>query len=330
MATNSSAKVEIEAGVTPHSMHKLSDSGDHKQFDTNATLISLEGANAPIVLPNGFINGGDVSVGVSGTNDKVDVSASKANLNGVANVAVASSIDLTIVRAATDVASITSITCNAGGTIAVVKGTDSADTTFSETRAAAGGPPLIPIDSIELAQVRTTSNTAAPITAAEIFNVVGTHRESPFFPVYEIDHDNATINFSEALPLIHTGAVVKAVHASYADPIFIEQINCDAFVPAKKTSSVGSTQKYNGVLPTETRGFAGSSFTTTMKNGIDTDPITLAEDKVVFVRFTQDRDLTPYSLTQGRLNYTVANASADHPQASVTIAALRASVELSS
>ena len=68
----------------------------------------------------------------------------------------------------------------------LVAGTE-ADGAFSETRAAAGGPPLIPVTSVEIGQVRLTaaSDAAALITSDEIFQNVGDHTERYDYPVWE-------------------------------------------------------------------------------------------------------------------------------------------------
>lgn len=330
MASLANAKVEVEINAVPVAMEKLTDTGDHQKFSTNVTYISERSDVKPNVLPNGFITGDNVIPGVSGTNNKVDVPASTCNLNGVANQSIAASLDLTITRAATNVASITSITVNSAGSVVAIKGTDSADATFDLTgRGGAGQPPYIPIDSIERAQVRTTSNVAAKITKAEIFQVRNSEREDAAYPPFEINNFDAQIEFKTALPAIHTGNTTKAVHAEVADVVFIEQDNADAFVPAKKTSSVSTTQVYNGSIAAESRAFSNASFTVIMNNGIDTDAITFAEDEITMVRYYPDRDKTQYSLTQGRLNYTMANAASGNPTASVTVAALAATKEYS-
>ena len=65
---------------------------------------------------------------------------------------------------------------DSSGAYAVVAGT--ATTAFSETRGASGGPPFIPVGSVEVAQVRFDLITSAPITADEIFAAPGVHQRA--------------------------------------------------------------------------------------------------------------------------------------------------------
>jgi hypothetical protein len=328
MAINDNAKLEYEAGVTPYSMAALTDFGDHKKFTSSATYFSEASGSAPVILPNGLINGGAIIQGVSGTNNKIDVATLLLNLNGV-ETTVAGSADITVTRAATNVASITSVTISNAGAIVLVKGTDSATTAFSETRAAAGGPPLIAVDSVEIAQVRTTSNTAAKILASEIYAIAGTHMESAFFPVYGTDNFTATVNFETALPLIHTGVVAKKVYASYADPIFSEIKLANDFVAPQNSTSVSSTQVYQDTVGSSSKSLGAGSFTAILRDGI-TDPIMGRIDNTLMFRFYQDKYKNPHVLCQGTLSGAISFNASDNPQGTFTIAALKPRVNRAS
>ncbi len=326
MSSNEFSQMQYESGVTPHAMGLLVDSGDHKTFNTNAVLFSEDGVNAPVIRANGVLTGGLITPAFSGGDDLVDVSAMSINLNGVVTV-VPATLDLAITRAASDVASISAVTLDASGTVVVVQGTDSADATTVETFGAAGGPPEIPVDSVALGQVRTTTDTAAPLTGTEVVQVVGTHTERADFPIPETDNFKATVNFTSPLILSHTGGVSKRVYASYADPIFTTQKFGNDFVPAETSNAVTSTQVYDATIGTSTSTLGQGSFTAELKNGI-TDDIIARKNRNLFFKYIQDKTKTPHILTQGKLGLSRTFGATENPKVSVTISAAQASVEV--
>jgi hypothetical protein len=315
--SNENSRLDYESGVTPTAMSALTDSGDRTNFTSAAALFSESTGNSPDIRPNGLLTGGAVIPAVSLTNDLVDVAALTCYLAGV-NTSVSAATDETIARAATDVASISSITIDNAGAVAIVKGTDSADATFVETRAAAGGPPLIPTDSIEIAQVRTTSNTAAAITAAEIFNTIGTHTETSSFPVFTGNNALGEVDFDVALPAIHTGAVAKAVFASYAAPVFTEQSFANDFVPSETSYSVSSEQVYGATVGASSSSLGQGSFTAILSNGI-TDNIVGRKGENLWFRYFQDKNKLPHILDQGKLGLSRTFGASDNPKVSCTI-----------
>jgi hypothetical protein len=211
---NEHSRIEYESGVTPYLMAAITDSGDHKTFTSSADLFAESNPDtAPVVLPNGILNGGLVTPNIIA--DNVIVSPTLCNLGGVADVIVGA-FPVAITRPITNVASVTSITINSAGILFVIKGVDGTNAVFSEIRGAAGGPPYIPVDSIEVAQVRIAKSASAIIAKTEIFAVENTHRELANYPSYEIKHFSGTVIFDKSLPLIHTGDTSKKVYASYA------------------------------------------------------------------------------------------------------------------
>lgn len=315
--SNENSKLEYESGVTPFPMSALTDSGDRTIFNSSATLFSESTGNAPVIKPDGVLTGGVVSVAVSGSNDVVDVASLTCNLAGI-ETAVSAGVDTAVARAATDVASVSSITITSAGSIAVVKGTDSADTTIVETRGAAGGPPFIPVGSIEIAQVRTITNAAGPFVASEIFQTIGTHLEKADFPVYSVDNFTGKITFNTALPAIHTAGVAKGVFASYAQPIFLEQNFANDFVPAETSHSVSSEQVYGATVGSSSSSLGQGSFTAILKDGI-TDNIVQRKNENLFFRYYQDKYKAPYILTQGKLGVGRTFGASDNPKVSCTI-----------
>jgi len=234
---------------------------------------------------------------------------------------------VTITRPATAVSKINSITINAAGALAAVAGTDGATTAFSESRGVAGGPPLIPVDSIEIAQVRVTSNTAALITAAQIFQVPGVHVERADFPLFNSDPTRGMVTFNSAFPAIHTGPTAKKVFASYAEPVFAEVALASDFVPPETSYSVSSTQIYGTTLGSSSATLNQGSFTAYLTNGIS-DPLVSLKGQELFFRFYPDKYQSEYMLTQGKLGISRTFPAGDQIQAACTISAKQAAQEV--
>lgn len=326
MATAENAKLQYEAGQTAYSMSALTDSGDAKTFTSSASLFSKKSGYAPDIRPDGLISGGAVTPAAAAGVNNVDVAALSVYLAGV-KTAVSAGVDKAITRPATAVAKINSITITSAGAIAVVAGTDGSTTTFSETRGAAGGPPLIPVGSVEIAQVRVTSNTAAVITSAQIYQVVGLHQERYDYPIFDIDYANAKVVFAATLPLIHTGTTAKKVYASYAEPIFSDISLASDFVPAETSHSVSSTQVYGSTLGSSSSSLGQGSFTAFLTDGIGDALVTL-KNQILWFKFYPDRYKTPYMLTQGKLGISRTFSAGDNIQAACTISAETASKEV--
>ena len=315
--SNENSKLEYESGVTPTAMSALTDSGDRKTFTSAASQFSESTGNSPVIRPDGVLTGGVVSAAESGTDDVVDIAALSCNLAGV-ETSVSAGLDTAIARAATDVASISSITISSAGAIAVVKGVDSVDANLSEVRGAAGGPPYIPVGSIEIAQVRTTSNAAGVIVSSEIFQTIGTHLEKSDFPTYMADNFTGQVAFNSILPAAHTGDLAKGVFASYAEPIFTEQSYANDFVPAETSHSVSSEQVYGATVGTSSSSLGQGSFTAILSNGI-TDSIIGLKNENLFFRYYQDKYKAPHILTQGKLGIGRTFGASDSPKVSCTI-----------
>lgn len=325
MANAENAKLQYEAGQTAVSMSALTDSGDATLFNSTADLFSKKSGYAPDVRPNGLITGGAVITAVSAINDKVDVAALSVYLAGV-KTAVAAATNVSVTRgASTNTHAITSITVSSAGAIAAIAGT--AGTAFSETRGAAGGAPYIPVGSVEIAQVKTTSITAAVIDDSEIYQVVGLHQERYDYPIFDIDYGTGQVAFNSALPKIHTGDLPKKVYASYAEPIFSDISLASDFVPAETSHSVSSTQVYGSTLGSSSSSLGQASFTAYLNDGIG-DALVSLKNEILWFKFYPDRYKTPYMLTQGKLGISRTFPAGDNVQASCTISAESASTEV--
>lgn len=323
MPTAESAKLQYEAGQSSTAMTLLTNSGDETTFTSAATLWSRRSGFAPVVRPNGLLTGGVITPHAS-DNDKVNVAALTLNLNGVVTTVNAGTATITR-GVSSDTHSITSITINSSGSIAAVAGTDG--TAFSETRGAAGGPPLIAVDSVEIGQVRTTSVSAGLVTAAEVFQVVGTHQERADFPLFNINYGSGSVTFLSALPEIHTGPVPKRVYASYAAPIFSDVQLASDFVPPETTHSVTSTQVYGTTLGSSSSTLNQGTFTAYLQNGVS-DALVSLKNQELWFRFYPDRYAASYILAQGKLGIARTFPAGDNIAAACTISASAAATEV--
>jgi hypothetical protein len=323
MATAENAKLQYEAGQNSVAMTLLTNSGDETSFTSAASLWSGRSGFAPVVRPNGVLTGFGITTHAS--NNTVTVAAGTLNLNGVVTSVGAGTGVAT--RPTTAVSKVNSVTINTSGAIAVVAGTDGSTTAFVETRGAAGGPPLIPVDSVEIGQVRFTSNTAGVVASSEIFVVVGLHRERADFPLYDIEYGSGAVTFLEALPEIHTGTLPKRVYASYASPIFADVALASDFVPPETTHSVTSTQVYGTTLGSTSSTLGQGSFTAYLSNGVSDALVTLKNETLWF-KFYPDRYATPYLLCQGKLGIARTFPAGDTLQAACTISASAAATEV--
>lgn len=321
MPTAENARLQYEAGQTSVAMSALTDSGDSTTFTSAASLWSQRGGFAPVVRVEGLSTGGDITP--SGTNNVVNVAALTCNLAGVVTSVNAGTA--TITRPATNVARVNSITINSGGAIAVVVGTEGADANFSETRGAAGGPPLIPVGSIEIGQVRVATSAAAPVTTGQIFTVSGLHRERSDDPIFDIRYELGRVVFISALPRIHTGTVPRRVFASYASPIFADITLATDFVPPETSYSVTSTQVYGTTIGSTSATLNQGTFTAYLNNGV-TDPLVTLAGQNLWFRFYPDRYQSPYILSQGKLGINRTFPAGDNMAAACTVSASTAAV----
>ena len=337
MSTAENARIQYESGQNLVEFVALTDQGDHRDFRSADLLWSNRSGYQPDVKPNGLATGGIVSIAVSGADDKVDIAALTCYLAGILK-SVGAGADTAITRptggSPANTHNKSSVIITAAGVIAVVKGTDG--TAHSTTRGAEGGPPLIAVDAIEIAQVWLSSATPAIITAAEIKQVVGVHCERYDYPTWEEERFNvvngvigdAGIVFTSALPLIHVGAIPKAVYAQYYEPDFTDVPRSDAFVPPETSHAVSSKQIYGTTLGSSTSSLGQGSFTAYLTDGIS-DGILALKNDILFFKFFQDRlKSLPYILAQGKFGISRTFPAGDQITAACTVSAEEAAVEV--
>jgi len=295
--------IRYEAGQTAYPFESLTNAGDNLTFGASFAPWSNAAGAEPTVAPYGLLTGGAITA--TSTNNQVSVAALTASMAGVSGadangvVAVSSGTVLATRGTVGDPFLITSITVDDTGALAAVAGT--AGSAFTETRGANGGPPFIPVGSIEIGQVRLSSNTAAAVSPSDIYTIAGLHVERADYPVYELDYAKGEVHFADALPLIHTGSAPKLVYAKGSTPLFSPIPQTADWVPAESTYSITSTDTYDGPVGSETASLQQATFTALLKDGI-TDNFLAQKGKTVWIEFRPDRDkLMPKQLTQGVL-----------------------------
>lgn len=327
MAITENGMLEYESGQAFNDWEEMSDTGDGQVFEASFAPWSGRSGFETRVRPWGLATGGRVVAGNG--NNSVHVEALTAFMAGAAGadsdgLVVAAADDVTVTRAETDSHLVSSIILSASGDLSAVAGTEG--TSFTDSRGAAGGPPLIPVDAIEIAQVRLSSGSAGPVSDTEIFSVPGVHQERYDFPVWSEDPASGEVSFATALPAIHVGEVPKRVSVKGYTPIFAELPYCSDFVPADESHSVNSTDTYSGPLGSVSRTLGQASFTHRANDGI-TDPIVRLKNQRLWFRWHQDRNRAPFSLTRGILGIARQYPVGDHVTVNATISAEQATAD---
>lgn len=301
------AAIYAEMSQDQVAMTALTDSGDNTFFQSADKLWSKRSGYSPDVKPNGVATGGAITPGASV--NTVSVAALTCYLAGTLT-SVGASSSLAVARPSTSNYQILSITVTSVGALAVVEGTEGS--AFSDTRGAAGGPPLIPVGSIEVGQVKYSSQTSAVVLTSEIKQVVGTSKEMYNYPAWTEKRMNvengalsyAGVEFDSALPAIHTGGVPKGVYASYYTPEFAIVPETSDFVPPETSHSVSSTQIYGKTKGSSSSNLGQGSFTAYLNDGIADSIIGLKNENLYF-KFFQDRlETSKYIICQGKLGIT--------------------------
>jgi len=323
MGTAQNGGLYYEAGQTPVAMAALSDSGDHLTFDSTAVRFSLKSGYAPVIRPNGLITGGAITPHVD--NNKLTIAALTCYLAGV--LTSVSTGPLTITRGAAETPIIiNSLTVTDAGALEAVAGTGHA-TAFSETRAAAGGPPLIPVGHIEIAQIRTTLHAAAAIATSEVYVVIGIHREYYAYPSWKVNEEAGTIIFVQALPLSHTGVIPKGVFASAYQPVMslLEDI-ADVVLP-ETTNSITSKEVYGGAIGAVSSSIGQGSFTAYLADGIS-DPLLQQKNQKIWFDWYPDKNATPCAKFCGIFGVSRTFPTGDSIQANCTVTCEKTATEV--
>jgi hypothetical protein len=338
MPTAKNSKIQIETGQSLNDFAVMTDSGDHQVFTISGGEIwSGKSGTTPAVRPNGVTSGRNLlSAGV--TVDLVKVAALTAYSKGIENSPAATAVTATRATTAAYYKT-TSVTMASDGSIDKVSGTEGV--AQSEDRNAAGGPPYIPVNDVEVGQIRVSGGTAALVSVDEIFQVIGQHSEAYDSPTWDENNvgdgeaaeasaqKNAYVKFLSTIPLIHTAGVAKKVFMKYYEPILQEVSKALDFVPAESSHTVTSQEYYRGAIASVAESVGQGSFTALLNDGL-TDSLVGEKNQVITVKQFPDENKNPYSLTQGKLGISRTFPVANQIQAECTISAERGSSEFSS
>lgn len=216
LPSGSSFLLKVEDGFTAKPFEAIADDGGHQTFSCTGTRFSLcekdeNGVDRrPVVAPDGVMNGCFVSPAVSGQANAIDLSAGTLLIGG-AMININPAVNVALTRPASGLCRAVSITLTNSGALAMVAGTDGA--AFSATRGAAGGPPWVPVGSIELAIVGLAA-TAAPLADGDIAFAP----EYSHAPEYTLLPYTASVRFAAPLAAIHTGAMPRTVWVKWSEP----------------------------------------------------------------------------------------------------------------
>ncbi len=331
MPTAKNAKISIETGQKVHNYAVMNDSGDQTIFTiSSGDVWSGKDGYTPSVRPDGIASGREL-LSTAGTNDQVNIAAFTAYIGG--SLVSVSATNATFSRPATaSRACIYTVSVSSSGTITITKGTISGDTSFSETRDAAGGPPYIPTSEVELGQIRITTSTAATLSDDEILQVPGQHAEYTLFPSWSENNigdgikadstaeENAHITFAQALPQSHTGGATKKIYIKYYEPIMTVLDKAMDFVPPQVSHSLSSTQYYRGSQAAVTESVNQGSFTTFVEDGVS-DSIAAGDGEKLTVKMWPDENKNPYILCQGYIGIAPSYPAGDNMSFACTISA---------
>lgn len=330
MPTSDNAKIEYEASQSLVAMAALSDSGDNTFFESADELWSNKAGFTPEVLPDGVVSGFVVTPDALA--DKVDLAAGTLYQAGV--LQSVSAVDAEAVARPTLDYIKYSITIDNAQAIAVIAGGEHA-TAFSDVRDADGGPPLIPVGSVEVAQVWLSSSGSAVVLASEIKQVQGASQERWGYPSWNQKRINVTdgvigyagVEFVAALPNSHTGGIPKAIYAEYYTPEFAELPDSTDFVPAETTNTVSSKQVYNNTIGASSSSLNQSTFTFYPADGI-TDASFKEKNANLFFKFKQNRLNSAYILQQGIFGIARTFPAGDSISVAATVSAEVAAVDV--
>ena len=324
------AIVYYESAQSQRPFEVMTDTGDRTQFEAAASPWSGASGYEPLVRPYGLATGGQITP--ASTADTVSVAAATVYMADHASAdstgMVAVSGDEVSVSRGTEMSpnKITSIIVDSNGEFAALAGT--AGSSFSEQRGSNGGPPYIPVDAIEIGQVRLSSDTAGAVAENEVMQVVGIHQERTDYPVWEVSRTHGEVHFAEPLPAIHTGDEPKRVVARYATPIFAAIPRASDWTPAETSHSLSSTPIYGGAIGSSSASINQASFTAYLDDGIRDGFLALKNARLWF-RFHPDRNRSvPHQLTNGVMGISRSFPADGGITAEVTISPEEATVDV--
>jgi hypothetical protein len=206
-----------------------------------------------------------------------------------------------------------------------VTGTDG--DSFSLVRGAAGGPPLLGVDDIEIGQVWLTDDGSAVIKGTEIKQVPGLHMELASYPLWSVDYLNGKITFVAALPLSHTGPVPKRTYVEYYTPVLVALPHVSDFKFPEETHAIASVQDYDGATASSSKSLNQGSFKAKLQDGL-TDLVVAHKNQNLWWEFYPDRNQAQHGSMQGILGVSRIFPAGALLEADCTISAETTAVEV--
>lgn len=327
--TAKDAQLQIESGATFYDFEAGTNSGDNKKFTFTGSYFSMledDGfgvSRQPVVRLDGLKTGGNITPAVSASNNMVDVAALTCFLAGV-DTSVAAATDKSVTRGSVNGYRQNSITVNSSGAITVVAGTES--TAFSTTRGAAGGPPFVPVGSIEIGLVKLTSTTAAPVLASEIIF----DPERAYLPGYELILNEAAVKFLSALPLIHTASVPRAVYCKHYDPTFVTLTGISNMAAPDVSESATDEITYDGIATSINRSSRNTGSFDALLSGLPGDTILQHANGIRVIKFFPDKFRAEHQLMWGSYSMARTYPADATMKAACTLIAITNVIEKSS
>ena len=335
-------KYEVPSGGTYFAMHALTDDGDHTQFNYIgggyfiSDFVDDEGKDyKPTVRVDGVISGGVVTVAATPADNTVDAAALACYIDGLdktgASKLVAATDRVCARGAGAPTAFIINSITHTGAAWAVVTGVGhAAALDLAGGRGGAGEPPYIPVGSIEVAQVHYTSETAAPVTAAEIKQVPGVSQEMAKAPGYiiefarvvngSVDYPGVTMNV--ALRAIHTGDLAASVYMQGYSANFAEWLDANNVTFIGETVSGTSVATYSSIKTYGSASVSDGSFDWTPTSNND-DPqwafISKGADAKLWMQLYETRTATGYLACQACISGVPASPESGAPTTSLTL-----------
>lgn len=322
------AILQAEHGFVFYDFEKGSDDGDHIKYKYTHTtkLFSFLKNQAPIVRPDGVRTGLKVKPAVSLVNNDVDVEAGTAFVAGV-DLIISAQTNIACTRTPAGGAfQITSIIVDSAGTVTALAGTEGS--AFSTTRGAAGGPPYITVDKIELAQVKLTSNTDAVIAASEIDQNVMERYDIPSYNIVPHDTDLAQsiVKMLTALDLRHTANVTKSIWVKHYEPVMNAIPGVSNWKPPEVTGKVQRNITYDGVTAVARSDIGDGSFEVELK-GEAGEIMNQLIGGTRWLRFYPDKFKSDNHICCGFLHYDRDNPPDNMIKAKVSVLGIVAAVE---
>jgi hypothetical protein len=347
MASLVNQEIAYEAAQVPVAFAAMTPDSTRTVFTAAAKpwsgAVVTSGVEPYVIAPYGMITGGEVTPGAvagdvavaTGSAMMPGVVGHDANTGVVADITADPELTITLNTAEATPFRIDSVTVNNSGAYILVLGLPHA-TAFTEARGVAGGPPSIPLASVEVAQIRRNfwhGSVNRAVTAAEIFQVVGTHQERFDYPVWSEDPLRGKITFALALPLIHGATATevptagKLVYVRAATPMYAPINRARDWVPAEEGFTVSSEAFYDGSVGSSSSSLSAATFTCALNDGV-TDTLLSKKGQSLIFRFKPDKNKNAYQLTQGIFSVARTFGVGAAAIASVTIAPSQASVDI--